>query len=147
MDPFTLLLNLLSFGATVAGVAGQAKTQKKITEQQQQQQKLQVQQQRRQAIRQAQLQRAQASVAAQAYGAGGGSAISGGLSSLGSQIGGQLGFSSQMSGISRNITALQGDYAKWGAIGELGAIGFQTFGGSNTFMTAFDPETWKKQDE
>ena len=142
--PWMLLLNLLSFGATIAAVSGQAKAQKQITEQQQQQQKLQVQQQRRQAIRQAQLQRAQASVAAQAYGAGGSSAIGGGISSLGSQLGGQLGFSSQMSGISRNITALQGDYAKWGAIGELGSVGFGLTGGSNTFMTAFDKSTWSK---
>lgn len=121
MEPITILFNLLSLGLTIGGMAGQAKTSQKITDQQLQAEKLRANRERRQSIRQAQLQRAQMAVAAQAYGAQGSSAIGGGMASLGSQVGESMGYATQMSGISQNLTRLDAEASKYAAMTKIGS--------------------------
>lgn len=94
--------------ATVGSLALSAsamRQQRRAAELQQRQQEVATQRSRRQAIRAAQIQRAQALSTAEASGGIGGSAIQGGLSSLSSQLGGSLGYSTQMSGLSGQIGA------------------------------------------
>ena len=74
---------------------------------------------------------------AQAFGAVGGSAVTGGTASLGSQLGGALGFSSQMSGLSKQIGIAQSQAATAGAIAGLGGDVFQT-------AMSYDPFAPKK---
>jgi hypothetical protein len=77
--------------------------QKKAAAASNRQQELQARQSQRQAFREAQIRRAQSTVSAMGSGAGFGSGIAGGVSSLGSQLGSQLGYSSQMSGLNKQI--------------------------------------------
>lgn len=148
----------------VAGIAGsamqaraankQAKAQQKAVgvqkeslELQKQQQQLATRRSRRRAIREAQIARAQAVSAGANYGGLFGSSLAGGLSSLGSQVGAELGFSTQMSGLSRDINAAEQkslDYqskamgyaaeaSMWGGISSLGFGLFQQAGGFGAF--------------
>jgi len=75
------------------------------------QEKLSVRRSRRQAIREAQIQRARALNVASAAGAGESSAVSGGTASIGSNLASALGYSSQQSGLSENITMLRQEEA------------------------------------
>lgn len=116
--------------SAVAGVYGTAKSvqaQKKAGKAQAQQERLQTERSRRQAIREAQLRRASALSSAAAFGGLGGSAIAGGVGSLGSQLGETLGFSGQMSGLSQRITKLNTAASMYGAIGDLGFTGLSYF--------------------
>lgn len=123
------VINAIAAVTTVAGVVGQANAQNKAAAAQERQQQLQVQMQRRQAIRQAQLQRAQTLTSGYAAGASGSSALGGGVSSLGSQLGSQFGYSSQMSGISGNINMFNAQGARFGALATLGGNIFSATGG------------------
>lgn len=78
-----------------------AQTQVRIQQQQ-------VAQQRRQAIRRSIIARSQLRQRAQAAGLGGSSAVGGGIGSVSSQLGTNLGFGSMMSGLSGAYTALTG---------------------------------------
>jgi hypothetical protein len=94
----------------VVGYIAQKKAAKAAAAQnalQRKQQELATRRERRSAIRQAQIQRAQTQSAAGGAGALGGSAVSGGLGSLTSQLGSGLGYSSQQSGISGDIFSIQ----------------------------------------
>ena len=93
-------LAAVSGAAQIASMAQQKKAQRA----QQQQQELVSRRERRQAIRQAQRLRAQSVATAVGTGATGSSSLSGGLSSLGSQVGEGLGFSTQGSALSRDIS-------------------------------------------
>lgn len=115
--------------ATVGGTVMQYSAQRKAAKAAQRQQNLSTQRSNRQAIREAQLQRAQAIAAGASMGALGGSALAGGLGSLGSQLGSGLGFSSQMSGLSADIEKFQQRAATWGAVAGMGSSLFQLGGG------------------
>jgi hypothetical protein len=77
-----------------------------IAREQQRQQELQAAVSRRRTIRAAQIERARTLASGQAMGAIGGSAIAGGTTSLSSQLGGALGYQTQMTDLSRNISGL-----------------------------------------
>jgi hypothetical protein len=77
-----------------------------IAEQQQKQQDETYRRQQRAAVREAQLRRAQGMAMSQGAGVAQSSLAGGGVSSIGSQLGSTLGFGSQMSGISQQITNL-----------------------------------------
>jgi hypothetical protein len=73
-------------------------------------------------------------------GALGGSALAGGLGSLGSQLGSGLGFSSQMSGLSADIEKFQNRAATWGAVASMGGSLFQAGGGFDGLKAAMQPK-------
>ena len=105
---------LISLGVAVAGQAfsvvqqqSAAKQQKKARRAQQQQQSLQARRQRTQAIRQQQIAASQARASAGALGGLETSGFRGGQAGLQSSLGAGLGFGSQMSGLSRNISMYQ----------------------------------------
>ncbi len=120
--------------ASVGGTLMAAKQQKKAAALSQRQQDLATRRSQRQAIREAQIRRAQAVASAQALGAGGGSSIAGGTASLTSQAGGALGFSSQMSGLSKEIGIAQTKASTGQAIAGFGGSLFQAGGGFNTLF-------------
>lgn len=82
-----------------------AKAQERMALEQQKQQQLAARQSQKQAVREAQIRRAQTKAAGEGMGVVGSSSVSGGVSSLGSQLGSSMGFASQMSGLSSNITS------------------------------------------
>lgn len=88
---------------SLAGIYMQYRGQKKASDAAREQQQIGSRRSRRQAIREAQIRRAQ--TLAVAGGAGGltGSAVAGGIGSLGSQLASNFGYSSQMSGLSSLI--------------------------------------------
>jgi hypothetical protein len=126
----------------VTGYVAQKKAAKAAKAQnalQRKQQELATRRERRSAIRQAQIQRAQTQSAAGGAGALGGSAVSGGLGSLTSQLGSGLGYSSQQSGISGDIFNIQQSNAaaqsRLGGISSIfGAVG-QAASFASSFMT------------
>ena len=126
--------------ATVGGTVMQYKAQKKAAAASRRQQDLSTQRSNRQSIREAQLQRAQAIAAGASMGALGGSALAGGLGSLGSQLSSELGFSSQMSGLSADIEKFQQKAAMWGAVAGMGGTLFQLGGGFDGMKEAFNKQ-------
>jgi len=82
----------------------QVAVQREIIGLEQRSQEVAVRRERRGAIREAQIRRARAISQATAAGAGGGSGLAGGLGSLGSQLGGALGFSTTQGAISGEIS-------------------------------------------
>ena len=126
--------------ATVGGTVMQYNAQKKAAAASKRQQDLSTTRSNRQAIREAQLRRAQAVAAGAAVGGLGGSAMAGGLSSLGSQLGSGLGFSSQMSGLSADIEKFQSKAAMWGAVAGMGSSLFQAGGGFDGMKAAFNKQ-------
>ncbi len=129
MGPAAIVIGAV---AAVGGTVMQMKAQKKAAAASRRQQDLSTQRSNRQAIREAQLQRAQAIAAGASMGALGGSALAGGLGSLGSQLGSGLGFSSQMSGLSADIEKFQQKAAMWGGVASIGGSLFQLGGGFDT---------------
>jgi hypothetical protein len=123
--------------AAVGGTIASVNAQKKAARLQQEQQTLATRRSSRQAIREAQIRRAQTMSAGQALGVSGGSGVAGGVSSLGSQLGGALGFSSQMSGLSGQIGMAQTRASIFQDVASLGgglfsaADGFDAFGKKN----------------
>lgn len=124
--------------ATVGGTLYSVKQQQKAAQLQQRQQELATRRSQRQAIREAQIRRAQTLASSQALGvSGGSSSVSGGLASLGSQVGGALGFSSQMSGLSGQISEATNRAAIGSAIAGIGGTAFNlgvNFGGADRFL-------------
>jgi len=110
-----------------AGIGGTIKAQKAASQSaklQQRQQEEQNRRSQRQAIREAQIRRAQTQQTSTASGARFGSGLAGGISSLGSQVGETLGYSSMMSGLNRQIS-MASSKAQFGA--DLGSLGFNAF--------------------
>lgn len=125
--------------ATVAGTVASIKGQKKAAGIQRQQQAVATRQSRRQAIRQAQFSRAQSVATASATGAEGSSAALGGQGSIGSQLGSQFGFSTQMSGLSAQLGAAQSSVARSNAIASIGGTAFN-FGASRGGLNFLQPK-------
>lgn len=123
--------------ASVAGTAIAYSSQKKASRTAQRQQELQTARERRQAIREAQIRRAQTAAAASAQGATGSSSVSGGMSSLGSQLGSGLGFSTAMSAMSSDINRYNQRAQTWSAIAGIGSNMFQSAGGFETLFSTF----------
>ena len=84
-----------------------AKQQKRVRRAQQRQQQLQTRRSQVQAMREAQITAARQRAAAGAIGGLETSGVLGGRAAIGSQLGAGLGFSSQMSGLSRDISMFQ----------------------------------------
>lgn len=121
-----------SVGGTIASVSAQ----RKASRLQQRQQDLATRRSQRQAFREAQIRRAQTMASAQALGAVGSSAVAGGTASLGSQLGSSLGFASQMSGLSNQISMAQSRANTAAAVAN--------FGG-DIFRTAMSYDPFKKE--
>jgi len=117
-----------------------ANAQKKAGEAAQKQQEIQSSASRRAAIREMQIKRAQTVASAQAAGVVGGSGVSGGLSSLGSQVGANLGYSSQMSGLSREISMNNMNAQKYSNIAGFSGTVFQGLGGWDQLSNLFKPK-------
>ena len=108
------------------GVAGQVatyNTQKKQAATQQKAQDLQTRRQRRAAVRSNILASSRARATAQATGVSQSSGLSGGLGSARSSFGSELGYGTQMSGLSQQVSEL-GQRAE--AYGGLATLGFQS---------------------
>ncbi len=116
--------------SSVAGTVLSYTSQRKAAKANAQQQALATRRQNMQAIREAQIRRAAATNAASQMGAGSGSGIAGGLASLSSQVGSGLGFSTQMSALSTEITKYQNRAQLWGDIAKLGMYAYQEGGGA-----------------
>ena len=110
-----------------AGAA--ARSARSATEVQIKQQKETAKQARRSAVRSSIIARSQGTVGAQASGTQSSSGFLGGMSSLTSQLGSNLGFGSMMSGLGENYTALSGLAAQQSAesamYGAKANLGFQ----------------------
>lgn len=105
----SVIAAVATVGSTVASVRSQKRATAanvKIAEEQRKQEEVTYRRQQRAAIREAQIRRAQGVATTQAAGVASGSLPGGGIASIGSQLGSTLGFSSQMSGLSSNITDL-----------------------------------------
>lgn len=118
--------------AAVGGTVLSYNAQRKAANAAEKQQKVNTQRSQRQAIREAQIRRAQAISAGAQLGGLGGSALEGGVSSLGSQLGSGLGFSTQMSDLSSAISKYSSRAETFGAIGQLGMTVFKGMGGFDT---------------
>lgn len=123
-----LFLQALSTAAVVAGTVQSVKAGRESVRLQKQKTATETRRSRRQAIRQAQLQQSQARAVAAGAGALGGSALAGGQSALTSQLGTQLGYSTQLSGISQGITEASGRAAEGADLASLGFSGLNMFG-------------------
>ena len=110
--------------ASVYGTVKANQAAQKAAKKQEQQQAAATRRSRRQAVRQMQLQRAQAIAGAGGAGSLGGSGSLGGIGSLGSQLGESMGFSTMMSGLSRQINQAQRDQMKYEGYAQLGQLAF-----------------------
>ncbi len=134
------VLAVIAAVATIGGTIMSHNAQRKASEASRRQQELATQRSSREAIREAQIARAQAIAAASSMGAMGGSALAGGVSSLGSQLGSGLGFSSQMSSLSAQIEKYQQRASTWGAVASMGSSLFQAGGGFDGMSAAFNKQ-------
>jgi hypothetical protein len=131
----SVIAAVVTVGSTVASVNAQKRATAanvRIAEEQQKQQELSYRRQQRAAIREAQIRRAQGLATTQAAGVTQSSLAGGGTSSVGAQVGSTLGFGSQMSGLSANITNLGIQSANatqqanmFGAFANIGSSAFQ----------------------
>lgn len=110
--------------AAVAGTAVSINQQKKASAAQRLQQGLSARRSQRQAIRESQIRRAQSQVQAGAMGVTAGSGLAGGQASLSSQLGSNIGFAGQMSGLSQQISMAQSRAQTAGAVADLGMQAF-----------------------
>lgn len=123
---------------TVAGTVAQLSQQRKATSAQKEQQALVTRRNRRQAIRAAQIQRAQSVASAQGAGVLSGSGAQGGIGALSSQLGSELGFSTQGSGLSAQIASAQSKANTFGSVAGLGGAIFN-FGMSGKNLQGLFP--------
>lgn len=114
-----------SAAATIASV----KQQKKSAQAQQAQQELQTRRSQRQALREAQIRRQQAQASALGMGVVGGSGVAGGSASLSSQFGATAGYSSQMSGLSKEISVANYKADLYGGVANVAGAAFTQMGG------------------
>ena len=112
--------------ASVVGTVSSVNAQRKVSAEQRRLTQLQTQRSRRQAIRQAQVTRQQAIASAQWAGSFQSSPASGGIGSLGSRLGGDLGFSTHASGISANIGRFSDQARNASSIATIGGNVFQS---------------------
>jgi len=121
--------------AAVAGTAVSIKQGQEASKAQARQQGLSARRSQRQAIREAQIRRAQSQVQAGAMGVTGGSGLAGGQASLSSQLGGNLGFAGQMSGLNQQITMAQ---SRAQTAGDIAGLGMQAFQNSDAIGAGLD---------
>lgn len=119
--PQVLMVGAAVVGAVTAVKSAQA--QSKAAASAQKQQELSYSRSQKQAIREAQIRRATATASAQSMGALASSGFSGGVSSLSSQVGSTLGYSSQLSGLSKEQAMYQSQAATLGAMSNLAFAG------------------------
>jgi len=120
---------ILGAVAQVASMSAQNKANKAA----QRQQAVKASFERRQAVRQTQIQRAQMQASGEAMGGQGGSALAGGIASLSSQLGTNLGYGTEMSGISRQINMYNARASMWSGIAGLAdGLSDYSFGPSAT---------------
>lgn len=81
------------------------------------------------ALRESQILRARTLATAEGAGAVGGSAVAGGVSALGSQLGSALGYQTQLTGINRNISVLSQNAADLTASANIASGRAQMFAG------------------
>ena len=122
MPPVALAIGAV---ASVAGAVTAYRGQKKAAQAQQQQQAVSTTRSRRQAIRASQIQRAQAIASAQGAGTLSSSGVAGGIGGLSSQLGSEMGFSTQMSGLSQLISSGLAQASRGQAIAGLGGAAMQ----------------------
>lgn len=113
-------LPIIGAVATVGGTIASVSAQRKAAGAQRQQETLATRRSQRAAIREAQIRRAQTLASSQGFGALQGSGVAGGTSSLSSQLGEALGFSTQMSGLSQKISDYRTKADMWGGVAGLG---------------------------
>lgn len=130
------IIGAIGAGAAVVGTAMSYTQGRKVQKSQEQQQEVASRRERMQAIRETQVRRAQAVMTSVGAGSQESSAAEGGIGSLSSQLGTQMGYGSQMTGISRDISAASGRQSMWGAVGSLGMTAFNGAGGFNNPMFA-----------
>jgi hypothetical protein len=122
-------------GIQAYGAIQSARAQQQASAVQQRQARVQATRQRRQGIRQAILARGQALNVAAGTGQLGGSAVSGGLASVSSQLGSNLGYGTQMEGLSRDYFGLTQRAARMGSLAQIGGsisnIGFAVAGSAS----------------
>ena len=133
-------LNVILAVATAASTVAQYSQQNKARKLSDQQNALANTRSIRQSIREAQIRRAQTNNMAAQFGGLGGSAVEGGLSSLSSQLGSGLGYSSQQSGLSRGIARAESNASLFGSIASLTAKGFSASGGGPVLFSTLFPE-------
>ena len=117
---------IVSAGAAVAGAVATTKAaqaQGRAAASAQKQQELSYSRSQKQAIREAQIRRAQATASAQSMGALSSSGFAGGVSSLSSQVGSTLGYSTQLSGLSKEQSMYQTRAANYSAFADLAFAG------------------------
>ena len=122
-------LQVMGAVANVAGTIGTMNARKRATAERKHAAQLQARRERRQMIRQSIIARAEVQAAGQGLGASGSSALSGGVGSIASQTGGNLGFATQMSAIGANISSAQEQASMSSGIASIGGGLFQ-LGGS-----------------
>lgn len=103
----------------------QYQAQERTYDIQQRQNELDARRSRVAAIREAQMKRAALVNEAASMGAQGGSAVSGGMTSLGSQLGSGLGYSSQYTNLSRDLNKASQQAEMFGALNKVAAWGYQ----------------------
>lgn len=117
------------------GARKSAKAQKESLRLQKEQQAVQTRRSRRSQIREMQIRRASAMAGAEGAGTSTGSGAMGGIGSLGSQLGANMGFSTQMSGLSAGINAAEQKNISGQFISGMGQLAFNagsTFGGQGS---------------
>lgn len=118
-----IIVGAVAAGAGAVATNKAAKEQRKAAESAQKQQELSYSRSQKQAIREAQIRRAQAAASAQSMGALSSSGFAGGVSSLSSQVGSTLGYSTQLSGLSKEQSMYQTRAANYGAFADLAFAG------------------------
>ncbi len=133
-------ISVISAVATVAGTVGSYAASRKASKASKEQNALVDRRNRMSAIREAQIKRAQALSFAAASGGLGSSAQQGGISSLGSQLGSGLGFSSQMTGLSNQISSANQSANAYGALAGIGSTVFKRYGDWDSFKGFLSPQ-------
>lgn len=119
-------------GLAAGGLFLNYQASKQAASAQRKQQEIATRQSRRAAIRERVVRSAEVAAAANAYGASTSSGFEGNIGSLGSQLGSGLGFSTQMSGLSSQISRAQSRAATGSA---LSGFGFGLFNASNALAS------------
>ncbi len=122
--------------ASVVGTVASVRNSRKAAKKQEQQQQVATRRSRRQAIREAIIARSRAQATSEGAGTTGSSGAAGGIGSIGSRLGSDLGYSTQMSNLSADISAANQRASSFSALAQIGGTAFQfgrsrgaTFGG------------------
>lgn len=138
----------LAAGGLTAGIAGMVDSQKqagRAAKMQQAMENRKAQRSQLQALRESQIQRAMIQQRSSVGGSLDSSGFSGAMSSIGSQLGSNIGFSREMSAFGQGISDLQQQASRSQMISQLGfqaaSFGMQGFGGGGGTTTVTPPTT------